>query len=161
MKFQHLQKHHPISEDHKQASKQENEFITSSYFCVKVRRSSSDISGRSTTIVSYLRRPGGHCGSSLSSTSGKPEPGIVGGGASLPSKSLSKKARSNSALAAEAVLGLPRRCGALILMGLLEMKREREGGGEWGRVRGGFETMRAHEGAEAIEAGEDVCCDFE
>lgn len=35
---------------------------------MRARRSSSDMSGRKTTMVSYWRRPGGHCGSSFSST---------------------------------------------------------------------------------------------
>lgn len=40
--------------------------ITSSYRWIRARRSSSVMSGRSTAMVSYRRRPGGHCGSSLS-----------------------------------------------------------------------------------------------
>lgn len=79
-------------------------------------------------MVSYLRRPGGHCGSSFSSASGNPAPGIDGG-ASPPSKSLSKKARSNSAFTAETVLDLGLASGVLILVGV---KAEREVKEEWG-----------------------------
>lgn len=57
---------------------------TSSYFWVRLSRSSSDMSGLKTVIVSYLRRPGGHWGSSLSSTAVTPEPGVIGGSSSPP-----------------------------------------------------------------------------
>lgn len=44
-----------------------NNLFTSSYRWVRARRSSSVMSGRSTAMVSYCLRPGGHCGSSFSS----------------------------------------------------------------------------------------------
>lgn len=52
--------------------------LTSSYFWVRDSRSSSDISGLKTAIVSYCLSPGGHCGSSFSSTELNPGPGALG-----------------------------------------------------------------------------------
>lgn len=69
--------------------------ITSSYFCVRLRRSSSDISGLKTTIVSYLRSPGGHWGSSFSSIA-MDDPGMIGGSSSPlnpPSKNVPEKSK--------------------------------------------------------------------
>ena len=54
------------------------------------------MSGLRTAIVSYCRRPGGHSGSSLSSTAARPGPGGDGGSSSdtiPPSKNEPEKSR--------------------------------------------------------------------
>jgi len=69
--------------------------LTSSYFWVSARRSSSDMSGLKTTMVSYCLSPGGHCGSSFSSTAVNPVPGIIGSSPepNPPSKKEPEKSR--------------------------------------------------------------------
>ena len=69
--------------------------ITSSYFWVRPRRSSSDMSGLKTAIVSYCRRPGGHWGSGLSSRAVETE-GEVGSSSepNPPSKKVPEKSRA-------------------------------------------------------------------
>ena len=72
------------------------EKMTSSYFWVSASRSSSDMSGLKTIIVSYCLRPGGHWGSSFSSTPVKPGPPGEEGSSSEPkppSKNESEKSR--------------------------------------------------------------------
>lgn len=75
-----------------QQKPENNNVITSSYFWVRVSLSSSDISGLKTAIVSYCLSPGGHWGSSFSSTAvAKPTPPVDGGSSSFPNPPLSKK----------------------------------------------------------------------
>lgn len=111
-------------------------------------------------MVSYLRSPGGHCGSSLSSTSGKPAPGIVGvGGAPLPSKFLSKNVKSNSALTADAN---PTEFALLlssgVLTGLLDLKGDMRATEEaWELIRVGIETVTADDEKDAGAIGDKRC----
>lgn len=53
------------------------------------------MSGLKTTIVSYGLSPGGHCGSSFSSTAVNPGPGVIGSSSdpSPPSKNEPEKSR--------------------------------------------------------------------
>lgn len=70
-------------------------YSTSSNFWVRASLSSSDISGLNTAIVSYCLSPGGHCGSSFSSTAVKPGPAEVGSSSepNPPSKNEPEKSR--------------------------------------------------------------------
>lgn len=129
-------------------------FFTSSYFWVSASRSSSDMSGRRTAMVSYWRSPGGHWGSTLSSTAVKPVPGGEAGSSSEtkpPSKNVPEKSSvwALTAVAEEVAAGFERK-------GLNLWENERGGDHEHGKRN--FEqsgALREEEGGLSEELNEE------